>query len=116
MNIIPFRRRESLIPGGFDIEDLWSRLWGNGDRDFASHLPDPLEPGGLDPAQLAERRLRRSLCAVGLQETCSLSLVAAAPGKDFGSHRHKHHIRFSYANSMHNLELAIERMARLLRG
>ena len=43
------------------------------------------------------------------------ALVAAAPGKDFGSHRHQQHIRFSYANSMQNLELAIERMARFLR-
>jgi aspartate/methionine/tyrosine aminotransferase len=44
------------------------------------------------------------------------ALVAAAPGKDFGSHRHKQHIRFSYANSMENLEKAIERMARFLRA
>ena len=48
---------------------------------FAAHLPDPLEPGGLDPAQLLERRLRRALAAAGLQETCALSLVAAAPGR-----------------------------------
>ncbi len=48
---------------------------------FAAHLPDPLEPGGLTPAQQAERRLRRALCAAGLQETCALSLVAAAPGR-----------------------------------
>jgi len=48
---------------------------------FAAHLPDPIEPGGLDPAQQVERRLRRSLCAAGLQETCALSLVAAAPGR-----------------------------------
>lgn len=43
------------------------------------------------------------------------ALVGVAPGKDFGSHRHAQHIRFSYANSMHNLERAIERMDRLLR-
>ncbi|WP_216902991.1 phenylalanine--tRNA ligase subunit beta [Synechococcus sp. CCY 9618] len=48
---------------------------------FASHLPDPLEPGGLEPAQQLERRLRRALCAAGLQEICALSLVAAAPGR-----------------------------------
>jgi phenylalanyl-tRNA synthetase beta chain len=48
---------------------------------FAAHLPDPLEPGGLTPAQQAERRLRRALCAAGLQETCALSLVATAPGR-----------------------------------
>jgi phenylalanyl-tRNA synthetase beta chain len=48
---------------------------------FSSHLPDPLVPGGLEPAQELERRLRRSFCAAGLQEICSLSLVAAAPGR-----------------------------------
>lgn len=48
---------------------------------FACHLPDPIEPGGLDPAQQAERRLRRALCAAGLQETCSFSLVAAGEGR-----------------------------------
>ena len=48
---------------------------------FASHLPDPIEPGGLEPAQQAERRLRRALCGAGLQELCSFSLVAEAPGR-----------------------------------
>lgn len=48
---------------------------------FACHLPDPLEPGGLEPAQQVERRLRRALCNAGLQEVCSLSLVAAAEGR-----------------------------------
>ncbi|WP_094559627.1 phenylalanine--tRNA ligase subunit beta [Synechococcus sp. 8F6] len=48
---------------------------------FACHLPDPLEPGGLDPAQQVERRLRLQLCGAGLQEACSFSLVAAAAGR-----------------------------------
>ena len=48
---------------------------------FACHLPDPLESGGPDEALLVERRLRRALCAAGLQETCSFSLVAAAAGR-----------------------------------
>jgi phenylalanyl-tRNA synthetase beta chain len=48
---------------------------------FACHLPDPIEPGGLEPAQQLERRLRRALTAAGLQECCSLSLVPAAPGR-----------------------------------
>jgi phenylalanyl-tRNA synthetase beta chain len=48
---------------------------------FDAHLPDPLVPGGLDPAQQVERRLRTALCAAGLQETCSPSLVGAAPGR-----------------------------------
>lgn len=48
---------------------------------FDAHLPDPLFPGGLDPAQQVERRLRQALCAAGLQETCAPSLVGAASGR-----------------------------------
>ena len=48
---------------------------------FACHLPDPIEPGGLEPAQQVERRLRRALAAAGLQEACSFSLVPAAEGR-----------------------------------
>ena len=48
---------------------------------FACHLPDPIEPGGLSPEQVAERRLRRGLCSAGLQEICSFSLVPAAEGR-----------------------------------
>ncbi|MCS5698717.1 phenylalanine--tRNA ligase subunit beta [Cyanobium sp. FGCU-52] len=48
---------------------------------FAAHLPDPLVPGGLEPAQQAERRLRRGLCAAGLQETCHFSLVEGGDGR-----------------------------------
>ena len=48
---------------------------------FGVHLPDPLVPGGLDPTQQAERRLRRALCAAGLQELSTLSLVKAAKGR-----------------------------------
>ncbi len=40
--------------------------------------------------------------------------VGVAPGKDFGSHRHEAHVRFSYANSMENLERAVDRMTVLL--
>jgi len=62
-----------------DLIEEVARLVGY-DR-FAAHLPDPLLPGGLDPAQQVERRLRAALCAVGLQETCAPSLVGAAPGR-----------------------------------
>jgi phenylalanyl-tRNA synthetase beta chain len=48
---------------------------------FACHLPDPLESGGPGEGLLLERRLRRGLCGAGLQETCSFSLVPAAPGR-----------------------------------
>ena len=44
---------------------------------FSCHLPDPLEPGGLEPHQQAERRLRQALCTAGLQECCTFSLVPA---------------------------------------
>ncbi|MCT0199351.1 phenylalanine--tRNA ligase subunit beta [Synechococcus sp. CS-1325] len=43
---------------------------------FACHLPDPIRPGGLEPSQRAERRLRQALCTAGLQELCTLSLVS----------------------------------------
>jgi phenylalanyl-tRNA synthetase beta chain len=62
-----------------DLIEEVARLVGY-DR-FGSHLPDPLEPGGLDAAQQAERRLRRALCSAGLQELCSFSLVPAAEGR-----------------------------------
>lgn len=48
---------------------------------FATHLPDPIEPGGLEPEQQAERRLRNAFCAAGLQEICSFSLVPEAVGR-----------------------------------
>ena len=66
-----------------DLIEEVARLVGY-DR-FASHLPDPIEPGGLSDEQQAERRLRRMLAAAGLQETCSLSLGPAQserPGAD----------------------------------
>jgi phenylalanyl-tRNA synthetase beta chain len=48
---------------------------------FAAHLPDPIEPGGLEPLQQAERQLRSALCASGLQELSTFSLVAGGGGR-----------------------------------
>jgi len=79
---VPPSRAMDLVREVDLIEEV-ARLVGY-DR-FASHLPDPIEPGGLNAEQEAERRLRRILAASGLQETCSLSLgpaVSERPGAD----------------------------------
>ena len=41
--------------------------------------------------------------------------VALTPGLDFGHHRAAEHLRFSYTASMDRLELAVERLAGVLR-
>jgi phenylalanyl-tRNA synthetase beta chain len=66
-----------------DLIEEVARLVGY-DR-FASHLPDPIAPGGLTAEQFAERRLRAQLASAGLQEVCSLSLgpaISERPGAD----------------------------------
>ena len=40
--------------------------------------------------------------------------VALTPGLDFGHHRAAQHLRFSYTTSMDRLELAVERLSRVL--
>ena len=75
---VPPSRQQDLCREVDLIEEV-ARLVGY-DR-FAAHLPDPLGPGGLEPSQQLERRLRRSLCAAGLQEVCCFSLVSEAPGR-----------------------------------
>ena len=59
-----------------DLIEEVARLVGF-DR-FGAHLPDPLSPGALTPAQQAERRLRTLFCGAGLQEITTLSLVGAS--------------------------------------
>lgn len=73
--VVPPSRAMDLTRPVDLIEEV-ARLVGY-DR-FASHLPDPIAPGGLSPEQQAERRLRVALVQAGLQETCSLSLTAAS--------------------------------------
>ncbi len=75
--VVPPSRALDLTRAVDLIEEV-ARLVGY-DR-FASHLPDPIAPGGLSPEQQAERRLRVALVQAGLQETCSLSLTAAGSG------------------------------------
>ncbi len=41
--------------------------------------------------------------------------VAITPGIDFGSHRARQHVRFSYANTRENLEEGVRRLAEFLR-
>ena len=41
--------------------------------------------------------------------------VALTPGIDFGHHRARQHLRFSYTTSMAHLETAVERLSRVLR-
>ena len=77
--VLPPPSRAIDLQREVDLIEEVARLVGY--DQFACHLPDPIEPGGLTPTQQAERRLRRSLCAAGLQEACSFSLVAEASGR-----------------------------------
>ena len=72
--VVPPSRRMDLLREVDLIEEV-ARLIGF-DR-FEVHLPHPLVPGGLTATQQAERRLRRRLCAAGLQEINCLSLTGA---------------------------------------
>ena len=75
---VPPSRRQDLRREVDLIEEV-ARLVGY--DSFDTRLPDPIEPGGIEDRHEAERRLRRGLCAAGLQETCALSLVPAAEGR-----------------------------------
>jgi len=78
-SVLPPPSRAIDLQREVDLIEEVARLVGY--DQFACHLPDPIEPGGLTELQQAERRLRRSLCAAGLQEACSFSLVPAAEGR-----------------------------------
>lgn len=77
--VLPPPSRAIDLQREVDLIEEVARLVGY--DQFACHLPDPIEPGGLTAEQQAERRLRRSLCSAGLQEACSFSLVPEAPGR-----------------------------------
>lgn len=77
--VLPPPSRAIDLQREVDLIEEVARLVGY--DQFACHLPDPIEPGGLTAAQQAERRLRRTLCSAGLQEACSFSLVPEAPGR-----------------------------------
>jgi len=69
---VPPSRKQDLTREVDLIEEI-ARLIGF-DK-FESNLPDPLEPGGLNPKQKAERQLRESFCNNGFQEITTFSLV-----------------------------------------
>ena len=75
-NVIAPPSRRLDLAREIDLIEEVARLVGF-DR-FGAHLPDPLAPGALTPAQQAERRLRTLFCGAGLQEITTLSLVGAS--------------------------------------
>lgn len=52
MNIIPWRRRESLLPSGSDLEEAWNRFWTQ--SDLANHLPDVFRSRPFPAVNVAE--------------------------------------------------------------
>ena len=54
MNIIPWNRRESLLPSTPDLESFFGRLLPNGERDLVSHLPKALGLGRFPALNVAE--------------------------------------------------------------
>ena len=68
------RDRQLDLQREVDLIEEIARLVGY--DNFGSHLPDPVEPGGLTSEQQLLRRLRSNLRAAGLQEISHLSLVA----------------------------------------
>ncbi len=69
---IPHHRSSDLLREIDLIEEI-ARLIGY--DNFESKMPNPLEPGLLDPSKLVERRLRNSLVHCGYQEVVTSSLV-----------------------------------------
>ncbi len=47
---------------------------------FDSNLPNPIQPGGLTPKQIADRKIRNMLTSSGLQEVTTFSLVPEEKG------------------------------------
>jgi HSP20 family protein len=54
MNMIPWRRRPSLLPISVDFDDLLSRFWGNGDGEIANRLPEVFQSRGFPAVNFAE--------------------------------------------------------------
>ena len=54
MNIIPWRRSESMTPARFDLDDIWRRFWGNGSEGLTSHLPELFKSHPFPAVNIAE--------------------------------------------------------------
>jgi HSP20 family protein len=54
MNIIPWRRSESLTPRTFDFDDMWSRFFGNGEEGLTTRIPDFFKSIPLPAVNIAE--------------------------------------------------------------
>lgn len=54
MNMIPWRRRGSLLPFSVDFDDLMHRLWGNGEGELTNRLPEVFQNRGFPAVNFAE--------------------------------------------------------------
>ncbi len=70
---VPLLRRKDITREIDLIEEI-ARLVGY--DQFDAKLPSPIQPGGLNSHQLAERTIRNAVCLVGLQEITTMSLVS----------------------------------------
>ena len=93
--------RQGDLKREVDLIEEVARLVGY-DR-FCSHLPDPLEPGGLNAKEELQRRLCRALRAAGLQELTHLSLVPKDNNNDIQQVALSNPLLADYGNLRTNL-------------
>ena len=74
---------------------------------YNENYPMPAMPEGLDAADISDLGIGEQALADGLLQE---SGVAVLPGTAFGSHG-KGYLRLSYANSVANIDRALERIA-----
>ena len=93
--------RQGDLKREVDLIEEVARLVGY-DR-FCSHLPDPLEPGGLNAKEELQRRLCCALRAAGLQELTHLSLVPKDNNNDIQQVALSNPLLADYGNLRTNL-------------
>ncbi len=54
MKIIPGRHRDSLLPRATDLEEMWHRIVGNGERGLSGQLPEVFRQPLLPPVNVVE--------------------------------------------------------------